>query len=118
MDVLHPLANIGDIGKRRLSSLNPISQRLKGGLSEIFIPRIYLSHKVKSDARIFSEFVLKNVTPPRKAISLLLFTGITDDPLNTLVNYSKNMKELCMYFSATAIKHMVLRALWEKQQKP
>lgn len=117
MDVLHPLSNIGDIGKRRLSSLSPIFQRLKGGLSEIFILRIYLSYKVESDARIFSEFVLKNVNPSRNAISLLLFISITDDPLNTLVNYSKNMKELCMYFLATAVRHMGLRALWEKQQK-
>lgn len=67
-------------------------------LSEIFILRIYLCYKVESDARFFSEFVLEKVTPPRNAISLFLFTSIIVDPLKILVNYSKIMKELCMYF--------------------
>ena len=53
---------------------------------------------MESDARIFSEFMLENGTPLRNTISLLLFTSMIDDPLNILLNYSKIMKELCMYF--------------------
>lgn len=37
-------------------------------------------------------------TPPRNDVSLLLFTSMIDDPLNILLNYSKIMKELWMYF--------------------
>lgn len=37
-------------------------------------------------------------TPPRNDVSLLLFTSMIDDPLNILLNYSKIMKELCMFF--------------------
>lgn len=55
-------------------------------LCEIFILRIYLCYKVESDSRIFSEFVLGKVTPPRNAISLFLFTSIIVDPLKILVN--------------------------------
>lgn len=71
----------------------------------------HLCCKVKSDARIFSEFMLEKVTP-RNAISLLLFTSMIDDPLNILLNYSKIMKELCMYFLVITMRCMGIRELW------
>lgn len=67
---------------------------------------------MESDARIFSEFMLEKGTPPRNAISLLLFTSMIDDPLNILLNYSKIMKELCMYFLVITMRHMGTRELW------
>lgn len=58
MNVLHPLLNIGDIGKRKLSSLNSISQRLKGGS----IRKFYTQNTtvLESDARkkVMLEFLV------------------------------------------------------------
>lgn len=59
---------------------------------------LQLYSKVKRDAAISSEFMLEKVTPPRNVTSLLLFNNVIDDPINILLNYSKIMKELCMWF--------------------
>lgn len=67
---------------------------------------------MESDARTFSEFMLEKGTPPRNAISLLLLTSMIDDPLNILLNYSKRLKELCMYFLVITMRHVGIRELW------
>lgn len=67
--------------------------------------------------------MLEKVTPPRNVISLLLFNSMIDDPVNILLNYSKIMKELCMYctfffffFSflppLIRMRHMGIREFW------
>lgn len=69
--------------------------------------------KVESDAKIFSEFMLEKGTPARNAVSLLLFTSMIDDPLNILLNYSKIMEELCIFFFLViSMRRMGVRELW------
>lgn len=46
----------------------------------------------------------KTLTPPRNVISLLLFNSMIDDPINILLNYSKIMKELCMWFLFSSLE--------------
>jgi len=51
----------------------------------------------------------KTLTPPRNVISLLLFNSMIDDPINILLNYSKIMKELCMWFLFSSLEW----GIWE-----